>query len=484
MKARYFVLLLTFFFIAGMLQLRPLDDLDFFMQLRLGLIILSERSLVHQDPFSYSLAGTAIPVMGWLGQLIFAFFYSWGAFVAVKLLHTLLFAASFFIVGLSALKRAEKKDFYPSFFATAAAVLLAFLVTASNSSVRAQTFAFFFFALSLLVFHSSLNSLLKSIFLLPIWLCWQNIHPSLAMMLCYLLLQALVHFVYGFRDKQWRTFAQTCGFIVLVALSYFFTPDGTRLLSVSSQNSIIARNLLEISEWLPPWHPAVASAMTIFWFSLLLSALGIAILRKKVLNEDLLCSLFFAGLSLYAARFSLFYALVSIPLWLQVFEALRPRRILQFSQEAKLSVGAVFCSTLLSAALILSPYFIAPGLLLNPRIPFAQMQALKKQLPAGRIYNYREWGGALSFIGFPRWKLRIDGRLYLYQKDAWRKYYDEAQGLLPLVEILAEQKPDAFFLHPGFQQGLIALLQRDPHWRLFSQSAEALVFLPLTEQKE
>jgi hypothetical protein len=66
----------------------------------------------------------------------------------------------------------------------------------------------------------------------------------------------------------------------------------------------------------------------------------------------------------------------------------------------------------------------------------------------------------LILAGHPDWRVVIDGRLYLYTRQDWLQYYRVAMGLVPAALIMSKYQPSAFFLHPGFHQALITVLER------------------------
>jgi hypothetical protein len=106
---------------------------------------------------------------------------------------------------------------------------------------------------------------------------------------------------------------------------------------------------------------------------------------------------------------------------------------------------------------------------------------LRAWLPAGRVYNYREWGGPLILEGTPDWQIAIDGRLYLFpDEEEWREYNDAALGRVPLDELVRRHQPDAFFLRPTFHAGLVERLRAAPDWRAVYQDDVSVIFIRRT----
>jgi hypothetical protein len=104
------------------------------------------------------------------------------------------------------------------------------------------------------------------------------------------------------------------------------------------------------------------------------------------------------------------------------------------------------------------------------------LRELKVQFPRARIFNYREFGGALEYVGYPDWRVFIDGRLYLYDDKTWEVYHRAALGNdLSLVERLVSEH-DLFILHSSYHKALIGVLELNPSLRLVANREGIVVF--------
>jgi hypothetical protein len=110
MRKDTLLLLVLWIFMATILQLRPIDDVDIFWQMRAGQIILDQSRLITTDPFSYTHMGDSVPTIGWLAQIVFAWFYCVGSWPAVKALHVLMFSGAFVIAARSAVRLSSLRD--------------------------------------------------------------------------------------------------------------------------------------------------------------------------------------------------------------------------------------------------------------------------------------------------------------------------------------------------------------------------------------
>jgi hypothetical protein len=131
----------------------------------------------------------------------------------------------------------------------------------------------------------------------------------------------------------------------------------------------------------------------------------------------------------------------------------------------------------LYAAALLGVAVIFPGPLLPSASPLATFQAVKAEFPTASIFNYREFGGQLEYVGYPGWTAYIDGRLYLYPKEIW-KQYDAISSATPQTGLAKTLEAyDLLVLSPQAQAPLISFL-RDKHLegRFVLDSSEVVIF--------
>ena len=134
-------------------------------------------------------------------------------------------------------------------------------------------------------------------------------------------------------------------------------------------------------------------------------------LRFKLSKPDLALFFSITALSIYASRFTIFWAVAMIPTWARWIEKARPKNFFNFSNNIKVKKKAYFAVVLSSLILDISVPLLTRDSVIDKEIPMEGILQLKTLLPAGRIYNYREWGGPLILEGYPRWKLAIDCRV-------------------------------------------------------------------------
>ncbi len=439
-----------------LLQLKPIDDVDIFWQVKLGQLMLATGGLIEHDIFTYTHPGAPNPTLGWLAQVIYAGLYDLGGWRAIQILHVTLFAAAFVVAGLTA-SRLPSRGRYPVLFSLVIGLYLGLMAGLSNADVRPQSFALLGFAAVLYLARLGPLTARGLVGIGLIAILWQNTHPSLSLGVLAVGALAAGEWLTKWRYPDHTSPLFLTSATLILALAQLATPMGWQIFEVSAANLHVARDLLGTSEWLPPWSSAVRPAMMGFFLSAGI-ALVLLIARKRDLRSaDWLLLLVMTGLALYAARFAVFWGIALIPLWTQWLETLRPMHRFAWTdipwrpRTLRLAGLTGLVGVYALPALIQGPPLFRDSLT-------ACLQTLASAIPAGRIYNFREWGGPLILEGYPRWQVTIDGRLYIFADQDWRDYAAVSQGGVEVGEILAWYKPDAFVLHPTYQAPLIRML--------------------------
>jgi hypothetical protein len=246
------------------------------------------------------------------------------------------------------------------------------------------------------------------------------------------------------------------------------------LFEISARNVRVSRDLLGISEWLSPWEPGVLGAMELFWFVAIVSVVLVVALRVAGVRFDrlsLLLSAGFLALSLSSARFAVFWAIVNAPVFAQVVQRLWRGSLAAFPIEAA-PPKALFSSCVLAVGALgfLSLKPLPPGNAVE------MFQEVKREIPNARIFNYRELGGALEYVGYGGWTPYIDGRLYLYDERVWRVYEDVAQALKVSVVEAVLSRHDLLVLHEGYHAALIRYLEARGGVRVVRRSHGVVVY--------
>ncbi len=455
-----------------LVEMRGIQDVDLFWQLRYGQIMLETSSLYHTDCFSYTHFGERVPCIFWLSQLIYAVLFRAGCWRALLIVNSLMFAVAFGIAG----QIARKQGAGP--FSVSAAMALGFATGLTNAEVRPTSFGLCWFAILLLLVSGNLRWRFRLPLVLLTVIVWQNIHPSV-------LVGAIA--VAGLVTADWILCLRNRGrpkpwaltlLLPLIALCQFATPMGLGILETSRENFKVARSWLRESEWLPPWDPSVdPSAVAIFWTALGITIVLIMLVRQRISLRQWLTFGSMSLLALSATRFALFWGLAMIPVWADWIETIKARGSFQWGNDPV--PRRVFLAVLLGGALLVG---LVPATLqssiFDERLPLDGIRLLKLALPEGRIYNFRQWGGPLIFLGGAEWKVAVDGRLFVYtNREEWQEYRDAARGRVSLDDLVRRHQPDAFFLHPVFQKALVESLRGTRSWKSIYENANSIAFI-------
>lgn len=459
-----FTLIVLWLLMVLVAQLRPIDDLDLFWQLQLGRDMLEHRQLVAHDTFTYTHHGDEVPTFHWLWQVVFAGLHQLGSWPITQLVNACCFAGAFAIAALSAPANMRKP------FSLSCGVLLGFIAGLSQGSLRPQVVGLLGFAVILHLARCDWSWKRRVPAAVLTLLVWQNCHPSVLVAL--VPLSALM--VANLRSPRWHWLALL---LALVFLSQWATPVGTDALTWTRKNWEVSRELLRVSEWLPPWHDDVLAAMYGFWMALAVTIVLAVLVGRRIELAEGAVALAMTALALSSARFTLFWSVALVPIWVRWVELARPANTFSWSGEQPVSAHLGFAVFLLGLLAVGAFAHFAGVPRFAAEIPLRGVAELKERLPRGRVYNYREWSGPLIWTNSPNWQLAIDGRLYLFTRDEWVNYQDIALGRVPLEEFERRHRPDALFLRPTFHRAFIEQLRGSATWREVYRDDSCVVFV-------
>jgi hypothetical protein len=349
---------------------------------------------------------------------------------------------------------------------SAAGVLLglaiAFYLAFPTASIRPQSFAVLCFGVLLALLRLELKPWRTTWFAVPLFVVWQNLHPSVSVGAITLGVHAAVH---------WRRWLLKQGappweltVLALVAgAAMLATPDGWSALHLSSENAR-ASAAMGVFEWLPLWHPVNRGAMGPILFFIALTGLLLVRHPRRIDFAELAVALVLLVMTVFATRFVLFWSMALIPV---IARVVPPPAV-------QARVPAAVAPLMLLASAVLMP-------LLQPThfaetIPLAAIRKLHDQRVQGTIFTHVPWGGPAIDIGYPAWKVAYDGRFYRYTPEEWEFYRRISKDQVLLAEVQRRYRPAAFVLEPQWNRSLIAELRADRGWEQLSADRIAVVF--------
>jgi len=469
-------LFLLGFFLTGTIVffLRPIDDCDILTQIRLG--YLGFDSFINKEMLIYWREGQAITNPGWLAQLAFALLDKVGGLLLVRYAYSVLLTLAFVLV-----LRVTFLSIYTQYSIMSYAIggFIGILIMHSNSSVRPQGFSLLGCALLFCLHYSEISVFRKLLLLALIGLLWQNLHPSLPVGILVYGLLSLQNF-----DKRrlqpwfWEIFAGAA----ILAICCVLTPDGFDLIRISQENQRIS-TVLGISEWFPAWSPSVIAPMAPFLIFFSLGMIVLLIKRKAYRIQEVLLFAVFSAMTFYVARFGFYMALLAIPFFVKTVEQIRPKHLFAWSPDAPVHKVNFIIMGLIYLALITGMILYLPQV--RSFFPREAIAALKNRPEVHRVFNYREYGGALNYWGDGKWKLFIDGRLYLYPEKTWRLYNGVALGDKDSINLLCDKyRPDAFFLLKSYFAGFLRQFDVSENklcgkkWIKLYENKETVILIP------
>jgi hypothetical protein len=460
--------------LIAVLEFKPVHDTDIFWQVKLGQMMWEQGRISLEDRFTYTHAGETAPAIGWLAQTLFASCYGVGGWHLTRAVH------HFALVGALLFAAGTCRRDQTSAFSVAVAMTIAFLVMLSNADLRPQSLGLLSFATVLAVARSGLSFKIKLMVAAPVLVAWQNMHPSVVVGAFTLAGMSLADFLArpSHESRPWEMIVLT----LLAGAAQFATPIYAGVFDVSRTNLRISRDVLHLAEWLPPWDPEVIEAVDSYWLALFASLIAIRYLWKQFSLRDRTLLIVTTILSIYAARFIIFWAVALVPFWAEVVEHIVPAGMFAWARdqrERSFRAGRSIMWLVAGVVIVVGGH---PGRfrpIVDPDIPLDGVQALRTQLPgAARIYNDYVWAGPLILGGTPGWRVAVDGRLYFFPDPAvWRSINDASAGRTSLDELERTHHPDAFFLYPARSHALIQKLSTCPHWQLCFRGPTCVAFV-------
>lgn len=452
---------------AGMLisQLgRTIHDVDIFWQLKLGEITLAQGLPAH-EPFLAGKEAEPLAAVGWLAQVVYAGVRTIGGWKLLWLVDALVWFGGFVVVALYCKRNTQNA--WPAVIG----LWSGWFAAITTASVRPQSFSALAFGLLIVLLRSKMSVGRTALLGGLLFVLWQNLHPSVVVGGLAVFAAALAGTVQYFRKRRPELPVRLFVLLPLAALATVATPAGFDVFRISRINAELSLHL-GVAEWMPlTWRPT-EFGRPLVWVMFLVTAAGLALRGRNVKAETLAIVLALAGATLLSHRFVLFWGIALIPLWpellgTEITSDTRPRSPWRRPLAALAIAGTVGCFAATKPA-PLDKYY-----------PFEGIQKLRDTGIRGTIFGTFYWGGMLAEAGYPDWRITHDGRYYLHTAAEWDRYFEETDhGGVPLDEIVARYKPEAFFLRPGSDKALIALLNADGRWRTLFADANCIVFVP------
>ncbi|MCF8567416.1 hypothetical protein LLE49_22095 [Alicyclobacillus tolerans] len=452
-----FIAVLVFFFIS--LYAMPFQTGDSIWSNVIGQWIVTHHRIPTHDHWAWTAVGQKWTPQEWGFEVMLYLVNHALGFLGVVLLMSLISVLTW-VVFADVLKRQGRS--YPRVWAIVAAAL-----SAPWDQIRAETFSYLFFALTLWIVERDKPR--RLLWLLPLEFVWVNLHGSFALGIGLVLWMGLSNLLpswdWGWLQHQQHRHHGRQRLFAAVGMGCvsLINPQGWHMYVFAYWLSFQTH----ISHYILEWQPATITELPTV---LLVIELGLFMFLRLQRKEPVqFRQLFWALGTLYmfmkAVRFGS-YALLTTP-WAfgsnLPFESTWLKRVQQVkSLPAVLSLGLSVGCTLLA----LQSGFKIHGTLIQNAASTVDPKVVEVVANIHRTHpNWRMWNGygvgdALESAGLP---VSIDGRTEVYLANGWLKtYMDVMQGKPGTLKTLHQQHIDLVCV--AKQEPLSELLSATSNW--------------------
>ncbi len=405
-----------------------LRDGDSFWHIKVGSVMLEQRSLIDSDIFSHTAFGTPWTAHEWLSEIIMAGVYKLAGLEGILCFFLLITSLTFWML----FKITEK---YANPWISFGCVSLALALSPSHLAARPHLFTWLFMLLTL----SLLINGGKRLYWLPaIMMIWANLHGGFILGLVlqgiFLLGSVLEKYLAEKQPLRECLQQQKPAMLVLLLsiLSIGVNPFGYELLLFPFQVSSGVFSTL-IGEWKAP------DLQDMWYFRAYLIGLVVLVsfAKSRVTWTERLLIVFFLNAALTHIRHVSLMLMALTPFLARMIDS-------QFSKgsqnsvdpsdskQLKLSASSGPLLTVLIALLIITAgsidkhalKFLAPQQIIDVQANHLDqlVSYLDKNLPEGKMFNEYALGGYLLYALKPHPKVFIDGRADMYGEQILSDY--------------------------------------------------------------
>ena len=442
-------------------------DPDIWWHLRNAEVLVQTHSVVHQDLYSFSAAGSRWINEAWLGELPYYFAWQWGGITGVYLV--MLGEVELILLGVFALAYLQSGNVKAAFCASWLAVWLATV----SFGPRTLLAGWICLVAELLILAQYRRGKDLTWLLPPLFVLWANLHGSwligiaLFGMFC---ASGLLQGEWGRLQARRWTPAQMRKLALVGSLSVaglFLNPYTYHLVfypfNLAFQQKL---NINHVDEWMSLDFHGVRGKIL---FGMLAATIVLGLVRKRRWSVD---ELAFTIIGFYAAvtysRFLFLAAIVLTPILAKELDFLPPYR----REIDKIGVNVALILAILAGC---TWRFPTPELLMRDtvrRYPVTALSYLQNFHPEGRVFNDCLWGGYLI------WNARnipvfIDSRIDIFEYNGVFADYLDAIGIKNTLEVL-DKYSIRYVLYK--QQSPVAyLLMRNPGWKVLYQDGTTVL---------
>lgn len=466
----------------------PIRPQDFWWHMAVGKEILQTRSIPVVDNFSYTMYGHPYPSyqMFWLMEVfLFAMYNLGGPALTVfiqSLIVTLTYAIIIYICYLLT----------GNWRVAAIGGIISAALGLNDWNVRPQTITFLLGSIVLWAIYSYRIKLKwKYLLAIPIsMLIWVNSHGSFPLGLIIVGIWFVDELFNYLKSKRGRKnhidgIAISLGTLMISCLVILINPRGIGIisyLSMMSSNSVV-QNL--VVEWAPPTLTSLHGIL--FFITLLLLAILMAISPRKPDLFEILTFIFFALLGISTSRGVIWFGLVTAPIFAQHINSfIRVNSTNYFANNPResLLMNNIIVGCLLLLALLSLPWFkeylpLPPEKagLISRETPIKATEYLIQEGVPTQVFHAMSFGSYLIWTAHPTYKVFVDSRIELFPQEMWKDYLSISNAQDNWEKTLTQYGVNTLFLSPAEQAPLLQSLQESTQWMSVYKDATAEIFI-------
>jgi hypothetical protein len=454
-------------------------DGDLAKHLRIGESIIEQGQLPLVDVYSHTAAGVDMVPMEWLSQTWLAAAEKFFGFDGVGILTAILTALPWMILYRWMIRRGSPVGL------SLGLSLLGAAASVIHWSARPHMFTWLFVVIWVIVLDDLRSKRRKQVWILvPFALLWVNFHGGFFVgyiLIGTYLIGSIADRMFGLSkapDSKRMERHLSLVFLSTIAVS-FINPTGARgfiyPFAHLSGDDFLFEFTREFTS--PDFHNIF------FWPFLLMVLLSIAVPMKWD-TTNLLLTVSWTGLALYAFRNIPIYALVVTPVLVGALSNLAydsrvrlPERLRGFaSVELRIAGGSLSVLLVILVAFSMartpeSPFDFSPGY-----FPIEAVESLGESPPGDHVFNQFVWGGYLAYCCQGEIPVFIDGQTDHYGPELTREYDQAINGRPEWRAVFREHSIDWVLIRPDVS--LAQVLGESADWTEMYRDETAVMFVP------
>jgi hypothetical protein len=442
------------------LGLQKLGDNSYLLHERTGKLIL-QHGIPHADPYSFTYPGAKWIAQSWLAELAYGIAHAIAGGFGVRVLAgaagAALLAGAYHVALKVTIDRVRAA-------ALTVAALASLLTVWSSRPLLFGLLGVVALVACVELPNSWFGRHLYVSIPVVMWL-WANVHGSFALGYVYLALHVLGQWVDGAPPLRGRERELVIATAISVAV-LFVNPYGPGLvvfpLELVSRGQVLSR----VAEWTSPNFRDSGGMLFAVW----LGVVGVAMCRTRPSRRDVIVTLPFLLLALWAVRNVGIASLITLPVAARAFRAERPR------VDERARVAWAFAAVLVVAFVLQGISAAGEADYDLHKYPVRAMQEMQRDgLLGNRLYTTDAWGG------YTVW--RYSGEQPVFMDDRYDMYpvslpadYNEIADVKPGWRRTLDRWQIDVVLWPR-ERALTQALAIDPGWKQVYADKTAVVFV-------